>query len=117
LSKRGYRLIADTVSAPSAETPANIAPAAGSPARSGLPRRAGLALCTAAALALVTGAAWLSRHGIAPAHDVGDPRALTTQADDFYFQFERGDNESAIELYERVLVLQPDDAHALAGLA
>lgn len=116
LSKRGYRLIADTVSAPSAGMPAHIASAAELRARPGLRRQAWLALC-AAALVLVTGAGWLSRHGAAPAGEVGDPRALTTQADDFYFQFARGDNESAIELYERVLALQPDDAHALAGLA
>src|SRR5690606_23215097 len=36
---------------------------------------------------------------------------------DFYFQFARGDNESAIELYQRVLGLHPDDPLAMAGLA
>jgi tetratricopeptide (TPR) repeat protein len=42
---------------------------------------------------------------------------LLTRADDYYFQFSRGDNEAAIELYERVLGMRPDDALAMAGLA
>jgi len=42
---------------------------------------------------------------------------LIARADDAYFQFSRGDNEAAIELYQRVLGLHPDDVSALAGLA
>ncbi|MFC0679791.1 tetratricopeptide repeat protein [Lysobacter korlensis] len=116
LSKRGYRLIADVTSVPSLDTPANVEPAAASSTRS-VPRLgAWLALC-AAALVLVAGAWWLASRRAAPERDPGQPGALTAQADDFYFQFTRGDNESAIELYERVLALRPDDPHALAGLA
>jgi transcriptional activator of cad operon len=43
--------------------------------------------------------------------------SLIARADDAYFQFSRGDNEAAIELYRRVLALRPDDVPALAGLA
>lgn len=43
--------------------------------------------------------------------------ALLTRADDAYFQFSRADNEAAIELYQRVLGLHPDDPAALSGLA
>jgi transcriptional activator of cad operon len=43
--------------------------------------------------------------------------ALQLRADTFYFRFERGDNEAAIELYQRVLGQRPDDVAALAGLA
>jgi len=42
---------------------------------------------------------------------------LRVRAETFYFRFKRGDNEAAIELYQRVLDLQPDDVPALAGLA
>jgi DNA-binding winged helix-turn-helix (wHTH) protein/Tfp pilus assembly protein PilF len=43
--------------------------------------------------------------------------ALLARAEDSYFQFSRADNEAAIELYERVLGIDPDDPIALAGLA
>ncbi|RZA37315.1 MAG: tetratricopeptide repeat protein [Lysobacteraceae bacterium] len=42
---------------------------------------------------------------------------LVSRADDYYYQFSRADNESAIDLYQRVLGMHPDDAPALAGLA
>lgn len=116
LSKRGYRLIADVASATSLDTPASLEPASASSTRIVTQRAARLVLC-AAALVLVAGAWWLAGRPAAPARDAGHPGALTAQADDFYFQFTRGDNESAIELYERVLALRPDDPHALAGLA
>jgi DNA-binding winged helix-turn-helix (wHTH) protein/tetratricopeptide (TPR) repeat protein len=46
-----------------------------------------------------------------------DSRVLVELADDFYFQFSRADNEAAIDLYQRVLGLHPDDVAALSGLA
>jgi len=46
-----------------------------------------------------------------------DSRVLVELADDFYFQFSRADNEAAVELYQRVLGLHPDDVPALSGLA
>ncbi|MEQ1812745.1 MAG: hypothetical protein ABL889_22650, partial [Terricaulis sp.] len=43
--------------------------------------------------------------------------ALIARARDSYFQFTRADNEAAIDLYESVLLVEPDNAQALAGLA
>lgn len=43
--------------------------------------------------------------------------ALIARAKDSYFQFTRADNETAIDLYESVLSVEPDNAEALAGLA
>lgn len=42
---------------------------------------------------------------------------LLAHADDAYFQFTRADNEAAIDLYQRLLSIDPDDVPALAGLA
>jgi DNA-binding winged helix-turn-helix (wHTH) protein len=42
---------------------------------------------------------------------------LNRRAEEFYFQFTRADNETAIALYEQALALNADDARALAGLA
>lgn len=42
---------------------------------------------------------------------------LIARAKDSYFQFTRADNEMAIDLYERVLAVEPDNAEALSGLA
>lgn len=128
LSKRGYRLIADVATEVSvADRPAAAAGAQAqvvtppvppaSPAQAGArPRRTGV-LFAMVALAAVAGAWWVgaSRSTSQPGGERAG--ALATQADDFYFQFSRADNESAIELYERVLGLEPDNAHALAGLA
>ena len=53
----------------------------------------------------------------APTARDANASSLVARADDFYFQFSRADNESAIALYERVLGVDSDDAGALAGLA
>ncbi len=42
---------------------------------------------------------------------------LTRQANDFYFQYTRADNESAIQLYERIIASSPDYAPGQSGLA
>jgi tetratricopeptide (TPR) repeat protein len=42
---------------------------------------------------------------------------MAERADDFYHQVNRSDNESAIELYERALGVDPDFAPAHSGLA
>lgn len=42
---------------------------------------------------------------------------LLTRADQYYFQFSRADNEAALELYQRVLGLDPDNPAAMAGMA
>lgn len=42
---------------------------------------------------------------------------LANRADDFYMRFQQADNASAIELYERVIAIDPSHAQAHAGLA
>lgn len=56
-------------------------------------------------------------HGYTAHRPQNESRQLLKRADDYYFQFSRADNEAAIELYQRVLGLHPDDALAMAGLA
>lgn len=120
LSKRGYRLMAEPASADFRE--GVVAPdAMSAPAlRTSEVRRRWMSGALAVAIgALVIGGGWWSsgRWSHAPASNQGGLGSLIAQADDFYFQFSRGDNESAIELYERVLGLEPDNVPALAGLA
>src|SRR3954452_17223434 len=104
IAKRGYRLLVP-VGPPRADACAS--PATGTTDR--LSRRQ---LWTAAAFAMATllgvAAYILSEYTAHSRQD--ETRQLLTRADDFYFQFSRGDNEAAIELYERVLGLHPDDA-------
>ncbi len=100
ISKRGYRLTAETARYD----------AAAEPARRGNLRLATIALAIAA---LIAAAFWFW-----PTTEVSSgPAALTKRADDFYFQFSRADNEAAIELYDRAITDNPDYAPALAGLA
>jgi tetratricopeptide (TPR) repeat protein len=42
---------------------------------------------------------------------------LLERAEDAYFQYTRGDNETAIALYEQALIAHPDEPAAQAGLA
>lgn len=74
---------------------------------------AAAALVTAAAIGLL----WLTLQDDKAQSSRDDSRQLLSRADDYYFQFSRADNEAAIELYERVLGLRPDDPLAMAGLA
>ena len=118
LSKRGYRLIAE----PTAETFPDGAAAPGAvpvvPPRKIPTRRWTVSAAIATGLLLIVGTWWSSSRWWNAAPSSGDRlEGMTVQADDFYFQFSRGDNESAIELYERVLGLEPDNVPALAGLA
>lgn len=120
LSKRGYRLIVEPVPQLASPRVPDQTAVPGLRAGRWQSRRIAFAsamLSVAVAVAAV-GAWWAEGRWLSPLRgNSGDINALTAQADDFYFQFSRGDNESAIELYERVLGLHPDDAHALAGLA
>lgn len=112
IAKRGYRLRAQVEAA--TQLPAVVAV---DPAR---PRRATRPLAVALGMVAMLALAWAAVRfwpgsGPMPA---GDGRnQLVSRADDYYFQFSRADNESAIELYQRVLGMHPDDAPALAGLA
>lgn len=116
IAKRGYRLRAPVSTAGGGEPPRP--PPVARAATVSWP----LATCV---LVVVVAAAWLAWPGrpdpsAAPsaATDAGADRvALLARADDAYFQFARGDNEAAIELYQRVLGLRQEDPVALAGLA
>jgi DNA-binding winged helix-turn-helix (wHTH) protein/Flp pilus assembly protein TadD len=101
--KRGYRLIAP-VTKP--ETPA---PA---PRRSPLYRIAVMALL----LIVVAGVLWVVQRGnqYAPPSET---ELLAGRADDFYMRFTQADNAAAIDLYERVIAMDPQHAGAQAGLA
>lgn len=117
ISKRGYRLLANVQAIdPSATTQvddAGIAPV--TPHKRWHWRGP---LFVAGVLVAIMVAAWFSwpQPIITPAPNP-DGGALMARADDAYFQFSRADNEAAIELYQRVLGLYPDDAAAMAGLA
>jgi DNA-binding winged helix-turn-helix (wHTH) protein/Flp pilus assembly protein TadD len=110
MSKRGYRLLAPVEW---------LEPEGGVTRNRTGSRRRGVVLALAAAglmLLAWAGLQWISS-STGPA--TGDERtvALLARADDAYFQFSRADNEAAIELYTRVLGLEPDDPVALSGLA
>ncbi|WP_100643572.1 tetratricopeptide repeat protein [Alteromonas facilis] len=47
--------------------------------------------------------------------DEGD--FILSQADDYYMQMRRQDNEMAIDLYQQAMALRPSSSHAQAGLA
>ena len=114
IAKRGYRLIAeDGVEAP--------APAGTDAA---VPRSAGwLALVAALGVVAASVAFVVWRDDPPPAQPVGTAspaagaRQLLSRADDYYFRYSRADNEAALELYQRVLGLDPDNPDAMAGLA
>ena len=125
LPKRGYRLIAEAAPAgASTRAVPGPAPTVVAPARRVRVPTGWAAACVAVVLAAVV---WLVLRpgGLEP----GGPQpveagpaapasgALLMRADHAYFQFSRRDNEAAIELYQRVLGLNPDDPVALAGLA
>jgi DNA-binding winged helix-turn-helix (wHTH) protein/Tfp pilus assembly protein PilF len=46
-----------------------------------------------------------------------DDNNLISQADDYYLQIRRQDNEMAIKLYEQAIALKPESGSGLAGLA
>lgn len=101
--KRGYRLIAPVTRS---ETPA--------PER----RRSRLywLAVPAALLIIVAGSLWVAQRGGGDAPP-SETELLASRADDFYMRFTRADNAAAIDLYERVIAMDPEDAGAQAGLA
>ncbi len=116
IAKRGYRLVAPV------SPLVTVAAASAAPVR---PRRLPVSVALGIAVLVVAAAlAWTMLRAPAPAprpltpQIIADPRdILLARADDAYFQYVRADNEAAIELYQRVLGLYPDDASAMAGLA
>lgn len=135
LTKRGYRLLETGPATPEPRTDAAPAPnavataAAESPAPNSAgmphpqpgntrlptqPRRKYLpvvALIVAGLLAAV-GFGW-RRSSPAPT----PPHPLLQRAEDFYYQYTRGDNESAMTLYQRIIAEDPESAPATLGLA
>ncbi len=113
IAKRGYRLIADDGAESTAPT--------GRPALP--PAAAWLALVAALAVVAVSVAFVVLRDDPPPAEPVATAspaagsRQLLSRADDYYFRYSRADNEAALELYQRVLGLDPDNPDAMAGLA
>lgn len=112
LSKRGYRLVADVSAVPKLR-----ASRGDTLPRLSMDHDPRLLVVLLAAL-LLTVLVWAGTRDTSPSRPVAeDSRALLSRADDFYFQFVRADNETAIDLYQRVLSARPDDPIALAGLA
>ncbi|WP_394003224.1 winged helix-turn-helix domain-containing protein [Luteimonas sp. WGS1318] len=124
IAKRGYRWIAAASAAPhAAQTAAasadgpdvRITHASSSPARG---VRYGVALAGVVLLAAGVGAYMMMRGAAPPTPPAaGTTTTMLTRADQYYFQFSRADNEAALELYQRVLGLDPDSAAAMAGVA
>jgi DNA-binding winged helix-turn-helix (wHTH) protein len=140
IAKRGYRLLAEVASVASTGAPASSSlPAAPAPVPtpspalppastaapasvplSGIVRRHRAVAATVVLALVASGLFWAFHErglgeGKVAARD--DSRVLVERADDFYFQFSRADNEAAIDLYQRVLGMHPDDVPALSGLA
>lgn len=113
IAKRGYRLLAVVQPIDSGGDVGQGSARSGGTQRASTRRRwSALALAATVGISL----AWISLSGTRPQPpDAG--QKLVERADDYYFQFSRGDNEAAIELYQRVLGLRPDDPLAMAGLA
>jgi transcriptional activator of cad operon len=118
IPKRGYRwILQDSDPAPAAviSPPAESVPAIAET----VPRRQRAMHWSALALSIVVlaGLVWIfgARRPAVTAHT--EAQTLTERANDFYFQYTRVDNEAAIELFERVVALQPGHAPAYAGLA
>lgn len=132
IAKRGYRLLAEvedsgkTAAATAGDVARAESPAAPPVSSSGVPDRrhpwlgtgliVGILLLLASIIIPANFRADRAKAGAGAAKG-DDAVALLTRADDAYFQFSRADNEAAIELYQRVLGLRPDDVAALSGLA
>lgn len=123
IAKRGYRLVAPVTIVAARDAAAAMPATVPAIQSRRLPERVRIGLVIAAVAAVVVIMLALLREPTAPAPVVSqapipDPRnTLLARADDAYFQFSRADNEAAIDLYQRVLGLYPDDVAAMAGLA
>ncbi|MCF7222233.1 tetratricopeptide repeat protein [Marilutibacter chinensis] len=132
IAKRGYRWCAPVEwNLADGEQP-DATPGTGDPSPRAVSPRGSRAWRRPAAVALIAGVALISAWAWREASraddgsaagrtggmaEVREREALLARADDAYFQFSRTDNEAAIELYQRVLGVHPDDPAAMAGLA
>ena len=111
VSKRGYRLIAEV---------SMVAPEEELPSRAKIDKRSvSFALAAGATIVGV-----LFATGIISTAERPAPSTLATEeghwvarADSYYSEFTRSDNEAALALYESILVDDPNNAAAMAGLA
>lgn len=126
IAKRGYRLLAEVeavaTGAGAVSDDRDASPSSAAPTRLRLLGWPSIAIAVVVLLVVVVfvlPANFRSRTSYQreSAARVEDTAHLLTRADDAYFQFSRADNEAAIELYQRVLGLRPDDVAALSGLA
>lgn len=109
LPKRGYRLLDNQPKQTQVQQPPEPQP---QPAKSGVGHRGGRVWLALALTAVATiGVVWFL------SADLADEDPRLRRADDFYYQYTRADNESAMALYERVIAQQPDSAPATLGLA
>lgn len=119
IAKRGYRLIGDVHADPVPASP--VPEAARQPLAAALPGAWLAVVASLFVVAISLGVVLLRDDGedggAATASSVPDNRQLLSRADDLYFRFSRADNEAALELYQRVLGLDPDNPDAMAGLA
>jgi Flp pilus assembly protein TadD len=67
-------------------------------------------------LIVVAGVLWVVQRGNEDAPP-SETELLAGRADDFYMRFTQADNAAAIDLYERVIAMDPQHAGAQAGLA
>ena len=124
IAKRGYRLLAEVegIAAGVVSDDRDASPSSAAPTWLRLWGRPSIAiavvvLLVVAVFLLPTNFRSRTSYQRESAARVEDTAHLLTRADDAYFQFSRADNEAAIELYQRVLGLRPDDVAALSGLA
>lgn len=133
LPKRGYRLMDECPAPPASPSPASPAPEPSVPdvrptppqsdtpnqtptKEAQEPRTNNITMLSAAVgvlgLLFTVGFVWWRQ---TPAPAVTDP--MLQRAEDFYYQYTRGDNESAMTLYQRILAENPNSAPATLGLA
>ena len=121
LPRRGYRLIASDIAwqqAKSTESGAvTTTPAAATNTTTSTTLRISIrSLVMLFAVVIVLILLWLNvDNNNPPQPDTAS--ALVKQADDYYLQMRRQDNEMAIELYQQAIALRPESGLGLAGLA
>lgn len=122
LPRRGYRLIASDIAwqdqAANAEAvidPPSTLPPPPMPVAT-TKRGRTVSVIGLFALAALLILLWLNVDNNTPSQ-TDTATALVKQADDYYLQMRRQDNEMAIELYQQAIALRPESGLGLAGLA
>ncbi|MDC8831991.1 winged helix-turn-helix domain-containing protein [Alteromonas gilva] len=127
LPKRGYRLVANSVSrvapdsepAPASGSESEPEPEASEPPTPSASRTSPVSFYVFGIIALIT-ALIIGVYAVNDEMSQGSPDqvdGLLAQADVYYHQVTRKDNEMALSLYQQTLALNPDSASALSGMA